>query len=200
SYEDRLGRELETVVGASTVDLDAVAVRIRAAESSLGNLVADAMRAGTNADAAIVNSGSIRGDRVYPAGPVTRRILVSIHPFGNIVCTLALPGRVILQALESGVSQLPAAAGQFPQISGLTMTVDRSAPIGKRVRDVTIGGQPLEPNKTYRVAVPDFMMKGGDNYDMFAGQTILVGPESGDLMADGLEKYVTAKGTISQRI
>lgn len=200
SYEDRLGKELETVVGASSVDLDAVAVRIRAAESGLGNLVADALRADTNADAAIVNSGSIRGDRVYPAGPITRRTLVAIHPFGNVVCMLALPGRVILQALESGVSRLPAATGQFPQVSGLTMTVDRSAAIGRRVRDVKVDGQPLDPNKTYRVAIPDFMMKGGDNYDMFAGQTILVGPESGDLMADALEKYVAAKGTITPAI
>ena len=98
------------------------------------------------------------------------------------------------------MSQLPAAAGQFPQISGLTMTVDRSAPIGKRVRDVTIGGQPLEPNKTYRVAVPDFMMKGGDNYDMFAGQRVATGPEAGEIIVAALERYVTTRRDIAPQV
>ena len=62
---------------------------------------------------AIVNSGGIRGDRLYPAGSLTRRTLLEIHPFGNVVCKIQVPGRVVLEALAFGVSKLPAAAGHI---------------------------------------------------------------------------------------
>ncbi len=200
SYEARLGTELDVVVGVSRVPLDGDSQHLRASETNLGDLVADAIRADAGTDIAITNSGSIRGNRLFPAGPLTRRTLVEMHPFDNVICTLALPGRVVLEALNSGVSTLPAAAGQFPQVSGLTMTVDLNAPAGDRVRDVRVNGQPLDPNKTYTVAVPDFILKGGDGYTMFAGQRVLVGPEAGNLIANAIEKYVAAKKEIAQQI
>ncbi len=152
TYETRLGVELDAVLGEITVPLNAEAVRLRASEQPIGNLVADMMRERVDADVAIVNSGSIRGDRVYPAGPVRRRALVAVHPFGNVICKVEVTGTVLLQALNSGVSKMPAAAGQFPQVSGLTMTVNLSAPAGNRVRDVKINGAPLDPAKRYTVA------------------------------------------------
>ena len=39
-----------------------------ASETNLGDVVADAMRADAGTDIAIVNSGSIRGNRIFPAG------------------------------------------------------------------------------------------------------------------------------------
>ncbi len=200
AYEAKLGTELETVVGESTVPLDAQSVRLRAAEQPLGNLVADAMRAEMQADITITNPGSIRGDRVYPAGPLTRRTLVTIHPFGNVLCKIEATGRVVLEALNAGVSKLPASAGQFPQVSGLTMTVDVSAPPGSRVRDVTIGGAPLDPAKTYTIALPDFVMKGGDDYTAFNGQRVLVGPEAGPLIVTALEHYVAGHRPVTPKV
>jgi 5'-nucleotidase len=200
SYEDRLGKELDTVVATSSVPLDGVSVRMRASETNLGDLVADAFRADVGADVAIVNSGGIRGDRIYPPGPLTRRTLLAIHPFGNVVCEVAVTGRVLLQALNSGVSKLPAAAGQFPQVSGLTMQVDPRGPPGDRVRDVRVNGQPLDLDKTYRVALPDFVLKGGDDYGMFIGQPVLVGPEAGNLAVAALEKYVVGKRVVAPQV
>jgi 5'-nucleotidase / UDP-sugar diphosphatase len=200
SYEKRLGAELETVVGASRVPLDAESLRLRASETNLGDFITDAIRADAGTQIAILNAGSIRGNRVYPAGPLTRRTLVEMEPFDNVICTLAVPGRVVLEALNSGVSKLPAAAGQFPQVSGLTMAVDRRAPAGDRVRDVRVNGEPLVPDQTYTIAMPDFMLKGGDGYTMFAGQRVLVGPEAGSLVSAALEKYVVARREIAPQI
>jgi 2',3'-cyclic-nucleotide 2'-phosphodiesterase (5'-nucleotidase family) len=104
-YEARLGTELDVVVATSRVPLDADAGRLRSGETNLGNLVADAMRAAVRADIAIVNSGSIRGDRVYPAGPMARRTLLALQPFGNTVCVVAVPGRVVVGALNAGAAQ-----------------------------------------------------------------------------------------------
>ena len=198
-YESRLGTELDTVVGTTTSPLDATSARL-AQETALGNLVADAIRADVDADVGLSNAGGVRGDRIYPAGPLTRRTLLTIHPFGNVVCKIAVTGRVLLDALNSGVSKLPAGAGQFPQISGVTMKVDVRGPPGNRVTDVRVNGQPLDLNKTYTVGLPDFVQKGGDNYSMFAGQKVLVDAQSGDLVVSALEKYIAAKREVAPMV
>jgi len=200
SYEARLGAELQIVVGVARVPLDGVSQHLRSTETNLGDLVADAIRADAGTDLAIVNSGSIRGNRVFAAGPLTRRTLIEMHPFDNVITKVAMPGRVVLEALNAGVSRLPAAAGMFPQVSGLTMTVDRTAPVGSRVREVRVNGQPLDPNRTYTVAMPDYILKGGDDYTMFAGQQVLVGPENGNLITAAIEKYVAAKREVGAEI
>jgi 5'-nucleotidase len=200
SYSSRLSTELNLEVGSTRVPLDAVAQRLRSSETNLGNLVADAIRANAGADVAIVNAGGIRGDRLHPPGPLSRRDLLEIHPFGNIVCKVSASGLVLLEALNAGVSKLPAAAGQFPQVSGLVMRVDQSRPPGDRVLDVRVNGQALDPGKTYTIAIPDFVLRGGDGYTMFAGQTVLIAPELGDSMAVALEKYVAARGEVNPAI
>jgi len=103
----------------------------------------------------------------------------------------------MLQALNNGVSKLPATAGQFPQVSGLTMRVTVGAPAGSRVSDVRVGGQPLDLEKTYTVALTDYTLTGGDDYSMFAKQPVLIGPEAGDLIVTALEQYLTAQREIA---
>ena len=177
SYETRLGSELNTVVSSSSVPRD------------------DA-----KADVAIVNAGSIRGDRVYPVGPLTRRTLIEMHPFGGVICKVAVAAAIITQALNNGVSKLPATAGQFPQVSGLTLHVDPNQPPDNRVRDVRVAGAPLDPNRTYTVAITDYMLTGGDGYAMFKGQRVLIAPEAGDLIVAALEKYVAAKKAVAPKV
>src|SRR6202008_2072885 len=99
AFESRLSSELEKVVATTRVPLDAVASHLRTSETTLGNVVADAIRAEVGAELAIVNSGSIRGNRVFPAGPLTRRTLIEMQPFDNVVVKVATPGRVVLRAL-----------------------------------------------------------------------------------------------------
>jgi 5'-nucleotidase len=198
-YENRLGTALDAVVATTMVGLDATLAR-ETGESNLGNLVTDAMRADAGADVGLTNSGGLRGDRVYPAGPITKRVLLSIHPFGNINCKVAVPGRVLLAALDSGVSRLPSPAGRFPQVSGLTMKVNPRAPPGSRVFDVRVHGAPLELDRTYTVALPDYVLKGGDNYAMFANQRVLIGPESGKLIVQAIEEYLADKHEIAPAV
>lgn len=198
-FEKRLGAELDMVIGTSTTPLDATAQRL-AGETGLGNLIADALRDDVGADVGLSNAGGARGDRVYPAGPLTRRTLLSIHPFGNVACKIAVTGRVLLDALNHGVSGLPVGTGRFPQLSGVTMTVDGRAPAGNRVGDVKVNGQPLELSRTYTVALPDYVMNGGDGYSMFVGQKVLIDAQSGDLVVEALEKYVATKRSVSPSI
>ena len=138
------------------------------------------MRAAARSDIAIVNGGGIRGDRVHQPGPLTRRTLIEIHPFGNVVYDAERPGHASSPPRSSTACRgCPLAAGQFPQVSGLTFRVNPEAPAGTRVSDVRVANAPLDPNRTYTLAVPDFLLAGGDGYTMFKGQKVLVGPEAG---------------------
>lgn len=199
-YDARLGKELEVVVGETTTALDAVAERVRSAESNLGNLFADAMREATGADAAIVNGGSIRSNRVFAAGKLTRGDVLAIHPFGGLTCKVDVPGATIVAALNHGVGRLGESVGRFPQVSGLTFKVASSAPAGARVHDVRIGGAPLDPARRYTVAITDYMLKGGDGYAMFTDSRVLVGPEQAGLLVAGLESLIRARGVVSPAV
>jgi 5'-nucleotidase / UDP-sugar diphosphatase len=121
------------------------------------------------------------------------RTLLEIHPFGNVVCKLSVQGRVIVAALNHGVARLPAAAGQFPQVSGVTFRVNAEAPAGARVQDVRVNGAPIVPDQMYTLAIPDFLLAGGDGYAMFADQKLLIDAEFGTLMAVALEKYIAGR-------
>jgi 5'-nucleotidase / UDP-sugar diphosphatase len=116
------------------------------------------------------------------------------------VCKIAVPGRVVLQALNNGVSRLPGAAGQFPQVSGMAFRVDLTAPPGDRVREVRVNGRPLDPNATYTVALPDFMLNGGDGYTMFANQPVLLTTETGASIASALERFIVSQGEVTPAV
>jgi 5'-nucleotidase len=193
AFEGRLDAGLEVTVGRTAVPLDGIGTRLRTSETNLGNIVADAVRASVGADIGLVNGGGIRGDRVHPVGPLLRRAVVEIHPFGNLVCKVRVPGRVILEALEHGVARLPAPAGEFLQISGMTMRVEAGAPPGARIRDVRIGGAAIQLERAYTVALPNYLLLGGDGYHMFAGADVVVGPQSGQPMALALEDYLAGR-------
>jgi 2',3'-cyclic-nucleotide 2'-phosphodiesterase (5'-nucleotidase family) len=113
---------------------------------------------------------------------------------------MALPGKVVLAALEHGVAKLPDGAGQFLQVSGLTMRVNPSAPPGQRVSDVRVNSQPLDTSKTYTVAVPDFLLLCGDGFQVLVGQRVLVSPQSGPLMATALEKFISQRREVAPKI
>lgn len=192
AWEARLGTELDLPIGTSRVELDAVEARLRASETNLGNFVADAIRREAQADIGLVNSGGIRGSRVYPAGPLSRRMLLQMHPFGNVVCKIEVSGALLVRALEHGVSRLPLMAGAFPQVSGLTLRVSVSQPAGSRVRDVRVNGIALDPARMYSLALPDYVLHGGDSYEMFAGSKVLIDDEVGPLIVTAVEKAVRA--------
>jgi 5'-nucleotidase/UDP-sugar diphosphatase len=200
AWEARLDTAMRAAIGRSRVSLDGVNTHVRTAETNLGNLVADAMREDVKADIALMNGGSIRSDKVYTPGTLTRRTLLEIHPFGNIVCKIVVPGRIVLAALNNGVAKLPAAAGQFPQVSGLTFRIDVSAPPGDRVRDVKVQGVSIDNDRMYTLALPDYILQGGDGYSMFAGQQVLVDAESGRPLVTVLEEYITARRAIAPAI
>lgn len=183
---------VNTVVAKTDVDLiinDPVSGEriIRVAETNLGDLCADAYRAMSGADVAIVNGGGVRAN--IPAGDITYGDIIAVHPFGNEMCVVECTGKDILDALELGASKLPAESGGFLHVSGMTYTIDLNVESSVkldengmfvsvdgdyRVKDVAVGGEPLDTEKTYTLASHNYKLKNcGDGYTMFADKVFL---------------------------
>jgi 5'-nucleotidase / UDP-sugar diphosphatase len=178
-YAAMLDRELQTEVGQTRIELDARVTVIRRQETALGRFLATVMKERVGAELAMLNSGAIRANRLIPAGPLTKRDLHELLPFGNLVVLAELRGSVLRSVLEHSVDALPAAAGRFLQTAGLSYALDPTRPVGQRVSDIRVEGRPLEPERVYRVATSDYLARGQDGYSMFSGAPLLVGYEDG---------------------
>ena len=160
---------------------------VRSAETNLGDLCADAYRVMLDADVAFVNGGGVRAD--IPAGEITYEQIINVHPFGNEACVVETTGQDILDALEMGARVTPEENGGFLQVSGLTYTIDTSIPSPvvlndekefvkvdgeRRVKDVKVNGEAIDPAKTYTLASHNYMLKsGGDGFVMFKDDALL---------------------------
>jgi 2',3'-cyclic-nucleotide 2'-phosphodiesterase (5'-nucleotidase family) len=196
-FEAELTREMDVPLGTTAIELDSRSPIVRTREAAIGNLIADAMRDKTGAVAAVTNGGGIRGGRVYPPGSqITRRDILGELPFGNRVVTLDVKGRGLREALENGLSRVESAAGRFPQVSGLVIEYDPKRPPGQRILSISIGGAPLDPDRTYRVATNDFLARGGDGYDTFAEAKPLIPIDDSPLIANEAMVHVRKLGTV----
>ncbi|MEP0941848.1 MAG: bifunctional UDP-sugar hydrolase/5'-nucleotidase [Rhizobiaceae bacterium] len=200
-FEATLSKELDVAIGTSDVELDTRKAIVRTSEAAFGNLTADAMRAAVNADVAFTNGGGIRGNKIYDAGhTLTRRDVLTELPFGNGTVKLEVTGATILAALEHGYRAAPEATGGFLHISGMKVTVDTSKPAGGRVAEVMVGGEALDPAKSYTLATNDFMGRGGDGYKMLRSGKVLIDPSSAKLMANDVMAHVRQMGTVKMGV
>ncbi len=161
----------------------------RAQECSMGNLVADAMLARVadqGIQIAIANSGGLRAS--IDAGEVTMGEVLTVLPFQNTLSTFFVSGQTVLDALENGASQIEEAAGRFPQVAGITLTIDPAADVGSRVSEVMVNGEPIDPDAQYGLVSNNYVRNGGDGYSMFvdAENAYDFGPDLADVTAEYL--------------
>lgn len=195
--ENQFGRTIAKVIKPFSTTREAV----RTGESGFGNVIADAMRVEGEADLAIFNGGTIRGDTTYEAGQVfTKRDLLLELPFRSRLVTLEVSGDLILQALENGVSEYELIQGRFPQVSSVTMQVNTQKAPGQRVSDVFINEQALQKNQTYLLATTDYLFNGGDDYVMLrnAKRRYDLAPTT-PLLSDVLQRALTRTGELNAK-
>jgi 5'-nucleotidase/UDP-sugar diphosphatase len=196
-FEQELSGALDTPIGTTAVELDSRTATVRTREAAMGNLIADAMRAATDAEVAVTNGGGLRAGRVYaPGTTITRRDVLAELPFGNRIVTIEVTGADLKRALENGLAQLPNSGGRFPQVSGLTIEADVRRPPGERILSIKVGDAPLDDKRSYRVATNDFLARGGDGYATFRDAHPLLPPADSPLMAAEVIDYIKSLGTI----
>jgi 5'-nucleotidase/UDP-sugar diphosphatase len=147
-------------------------------ETASGDLVSDAFNwfvrteLGIQSDFAITNGGGIRA--ALPKGAVTREAIKTMLPFDNWVFVVNIPGTQVLELFDFIPTQNQGAGG-FAQVSKevkYTLTYDAEGKNGK-ISDITIGGEPIDPQKIYTIATNDYMAGGGDGYTALQTPDIL---------------------------
>lgn len=159
----------------------------RSRESTLGDLVANALRDGVSEfaspDLGITNPGGLRAELLFagdtssnPAntdGVVTFAEANGVLPFNNTVAIVEMTGAQVLAVLEQQwQTQADGTVSSRPYLQlGLSdnvrVTADPTAPAGERITSVRIDEELLDPAATYTVSTLTFLAQGGDNFRAF---------------------------------
>ncbi len=169
-------------------------------ESVLGNVIADAMLAITQAPEkggaviALMNPGGVRAD--INAGDITYGEVFTVQPFANNVATMTLTGDQLKRVLEQQFPPINANPSVMQVSRGFFYRFSLSAPAGSKVdaSSMTLNGVAIDPAASYRVSMNNFMASGGDNYSVFTeGKDLLMGP----IDVDALEVYLRANNPLT---
>jgi 2',3'-cyclic-nucleotide 2'-phosphodiesterase (5'-nucleotidase family) len=211
-FADQVTKDMDTVIATATGEfphaINGLTNYPRRDDTALTNVLVDAMREATSAkvgktvDVFLQNGGGIRAP--IPAGPVTKRTIYTVLPFDNTIMTAKLTGAQLMDLLVK--KALPVAVanwnekysgpdGSFLQVSGMSYTLDLAA---KTVSDVKVGGQPLDPAKTYLIATQNFMMTGGDGYTALKDATDVY--STSVFQRDMVIDWVKQKGTLDPAV
>lgn len=190
---------VQRVVGRAAASITREATA--SGEQALGDLVADAHLAATRApdqggaQLALTNPGGVRADLLVPAGggPVTYGQLFTAQPFGNTLVVKTLTGAQLKAVLEqNGYGAKPTPRVLLPS-SNFSYRYDARRPAGSRVLAMQLDGEPIEPARSYRVAMNSFLAAAGDGYEVFTEATA---PTGGVLDIDALEAFFAGQGTV----
>lgn len=200
-YETILSSFMDVPVGITETPLDTTKSTVRTSENAFGNLVADSLRDYFDADIGLMNSGGIRGNRRYPAGTqLTRRDIQTELPFNNEARLVSITGAQLLDALEHSVSRVEDERGQFLQVSGMTVEYCPDAPRGNRIRSVEVNGRALRPRGEYTLATLDYLVDGGDGFEMIAESEPLRTARSSLLLWEVARAYIERSERVAPRI
>lgn len=153
-YKQKLDQKMDEVIAQVTEPMPK-----QRPESTLGNWVADLSlvkaQQYTNepVDIALQNYGGLRIPEL-PAGPLTVRRVYELMPFDNMLVVVAMNGKTLQQLCDQVAKD-----GGWPVSQGLRFTISNGA------KDVRINGMPLVADRTYRVALPDYIANGGGDCD-----------------------------------
>ena len=129
----------------------------------LGNLVADAMRAGGKGDVAVMNNGGIRAN--LRAGTATYGSLFEIQPFANILYRVTVTGKTLRDYLEKLVARRVNV-----HISGVQISYDSTRAPGARITAIKLtDGKELKDDAQYALILNDFLATGGDGLGVTTG-------------------------------
>ncbi len=157
-------------------------------ESALSNFLVDALMAktaeltGRKVDIGLMNFGGIRVD--MPDGDITVDDIMSMVPFRNHLCYVALKGSDVKYLFEN------LARGSMQVVGGVQLTVRKH-----QLVDLKVGGEPVDDERIYGLATIDFLLDGGDR--IFAARNAVELIQTDMLIYDMVLEHVrnlTAEG------
>ena len=147
-------KHLKQVIGYSSEEMLRGGVNTKLSNWIVDHLREDVQRlTSRRCDVGIINKGGIRVD--LPQGDVILDDMVSMLPFRNYLCYVALKGSDVI-ALFEGMAQR-----SIQPVSGVKVVVN-----DHKLDTLLIGGKPVDPDKVYGVGTIDFLLDGGDKLNV----------------------------------
>jgi 5'-nucleotidase/UDP-sugar diphosphatase len=175
-FYDKGHKLINYKVGTTSVRLDGDRKDVRSNQTNLGRMIADSMMLKTNADLSIMNSGGVRDS--IAIGEVRYRDILKVLPWGNSIVTVTLTGTELKTYLDEVLSKTPGSGGY----------VQRSTNFEWSSNKITINGDEIDPIKVYKLALPGYASRGGDNYPPLNKHPNYV--DTGYIDADVLREYI----------
>lgn len=184
---------LEEVIGTTAIKLEGGRSSVLNGHTNLGHLLTAAMLNETQADISLINGGTIRDS--IDVGMITKGDVLKVLPFSNHIVTVEMTGKQLIESLNKG---LVIGSGRFLHFAGLLVEAklvqEAGCPDRYEVLSVQFNQQPLELTQTYVVAMNDFMVAGGDDYQMSQSSNLL---NSFGTLDEALISYVKEYGEIA---
>ena len=165
-YQHKVDSIMGPVVGSVAHDM----TRHRP-ESELSNLLCDILVWGgrqfnEQPVFSVYNMGGIRAD--FAKGDINVGDVSEVAPFENKICFLTLKGDKVLELFQ----QIAHRGGE-----GLSHAVRMVITKDGKLKSVTLNGEPVDPEKSYRIATLDYLAEGNDQLVAFKSGTDVVAPK-----------------------
>ena len=181
---------LDSVVATVADPIERTEAATTAAESQIGNVVVDSFRWKSGADIALSPPGAIRsGDPLY--GDVTVADLVSLTPYQDELLVVELPGEQLREAFVAvpfGYHDDSHPEEFCSHVSGGRVVWDDSS---GELLDATVGGDPIRADRSYTVAVPEYLVATDHVNDAFGPADVV---DRYGLAPDAIVEYAGQRG------
>lgn len=149
-----LGFDAGQVIIDKHEPLDGRETEVRNKATNLSELIVSSMQhACKDADVVILNGGSIRVDDILPM-PVTQYDIIRALPFGGSIREVDVTGAVLERILE---------AGKLNKGTGGFLHYNKNLVYNNEVKEWKLDNKFIDETKTYRLALPEFLLTGGES-------------------------------------
>ncbi len=179
-FQDKGKAQLEVKIGHVNGKLEGDRSKVRFVQTNLARVLLAAQMERANADFAVMSGGGVRDS--IESGDITYKNVLKVQPFGNTLVYADMKGSEIEQYLAV-VANMKVDSGAYAQFANVSLVAD-----GTGVSNVKIKGEPLQADKTYRMATLNFNALGGDGYPKIATLPSYV--NTGFIDAEVLKQYI----------
>ncbi|EMH5180840.1 bifunctional UDP-sugar hydrolase/5'-nucleotidase UshA [Serratia marcescens] len=179
-FQEKGKAQLSVKIGSVNGKLEGDRSKVRFVQTNLARVMLAAQRERADADFAVMSGGGVRDS--IESGDITYKNVLKVQPFGNTLVHVDMTGSEIEQYLAV-VANMKPDSGAYAQFANVSLVAD-----GKGVSEVKINGQPLQADKTYRMATLNFNALGGDGYPKLDGLPSYV--NTGFIDAEVLKQYI----------
>ena len=179
-FQEKGKAQLGVKIGSVNGKLEGDRSMVRFVQTNLARVMLAAQRERADADFAVMSGGGVRDS--IESGDITYKNVLKVQPFGNTLVHVDMKGSEVEQYLAV-VANMKPDSGAYAQFANVSLVAD-----GKGVSEVKINSQPLQADKTYRMATLNFNALGGDGYPKLDGLPSYV--NTGFIDAEVLKQYI----------